>query len=498
METNRINRRPTLPPRFKNARVHSRQPRLNLFLIFIIISSAVLLHADRARAVSKEVEQICKDRCQFDLSDKCFMDCLREIAPFEMQDVEVEKIKSRFALIASDPARGSAITIDDVYFFPVGIMGVQPWDMEEIAAAGFNLVHTDTTCCGKPEPEMQENFLETAAYYHLWAAVSPFFPQEQILDASESQIRELSNNLMRRADIPSLLFWMDFEMPDVENTLTDLCKRVDGFVNEVDPNHPTANILSLPDKYMDYAPASDWLITAPFPLPYFPIEMVRDRVGAAVSAAAGAKPVLAAIQVTYDTGWFAEDNGEAYPSEEEMYNMAHQAAAAGANGLLFWTMNRGDFDLTRFPGQWAAVKRIATALNDRSFVFSLQNATQTVTVYPTGAHVDLMAKVDDTYYYLLVVNYKKTHIDIRLDLSRLDVGKVEILPNYMRPDLYVTQPGTEEDEFYGFIESEFNKDKNKRNRLRKYMFENNILEFEMLPIDVWWIRIEKPHPERTY
>ena len=449
-----------------------------------------------ARAVSAQVKMFCKNTCLYDMRENCFEICIKENTEQE-EVVEETREKLNIPLIGTDAKRGQAITIDDQLFFPIGLMGVTEWDMEQARGAGFNLVHSYTTCCDKPEPEMLEHFLETAQENNLMAFLTPFYPQEQLTDAGEEERRLLSRFIQRRADFPSLLFWLSFDEPDAKGADPEFCGRVKRFVDEVDPHHPQAMTLSLPEKYMDYVPQTGWLIAMPAPLPFFPIEMVRDHVRNLRAAAAGKRPVLATIQTFDSKPYWPLYRGDYEPTEEEMYNMAHQAVVNGANGVIFWALDTGRENIRYTPSRWAALKRIASDLDEHKHIFLLPDSSRTIGVGPSDATVDVMIKEDDTDYYLLIVNYRKMHIELTLDLSRLDIGEVHVMPHYLHPDLYVTQPESSLEETYE-LESWYDyQEDGLRNRLRKYDFQNNLLTFEVLPIDVWWFRIEKPELATT-
>ena len=205
------------------------------------------------------------------------------------------------------------------------------------------------------------------------------------------------------------------------------------------------------------------------------------------------------IQSHYNSHWLPLDLGYVRPSEEELVNMAHQAVANGARGLVFQDVHDARSDVMRSPGAWPALQRVIKDLASRAFIYVLPDAGIPVTLTPPDAPVDLLLKEDDDAWYLLAVNYERKHYDIRIDLSQLPFTGVTALPNYLKPDLYVSPPREQESangiiplQTYGA--SYAKKDDGARTRLRKFSVDGRMLFVALEPIDVWWFRIDKPEP----
>jgi hypothetical protein len=454
-----------------------------------------------AAPVSADIKMFCRTRCVNDYRgfDACFEQCISEKTAtgiVEFGDAQASDPNA----VGTDPGRGHTITVGGRYFFPIGLYNIFPEDMAQVQAAGFNLVHAHTSCCNEDELEMHEHFLSEAERTGMKVFLMPVFPPNRLEGADPENLRLLSRAVQRRAQSPALMFWFLFPRPRFEEDISaEAVGDIRFFTSENDPNHPLVAAVSQEKSIMDYMPAGNWIMVAPFPLPYYPIDMVRNQVRSAVAAAAGQRPVLAMLQAHYDTGVFPLEFGNVRPSEEELYNMAHQAVANGAKGLVFWDVHGEKIDVLRHPGAWPALRRVATDLSAHSFIYVMKDSLRKVALSPQNAPVDLLLKEDDTDYYLLAVNHGRRHLDIQINLSGLDLASVEPMPHYLRPDLYVAPP-TEQQDFgqsdivplQSYTRMYEEKDTGLRHRMRKFNFSGGVLSFEMQPIDVWWFRIAKP------
>lgn len=465
----------------------------------LVFALAALAHAVPAAAqAGGDVKLYCKTRCSNDYRglDVCYAECIQnQTATGAGQGGEQAAVDPN--AVGTDPARGHAITLGGNYFFPIGLYNIFPEDMARVKAAGFNLVYTFTSCCNDEELDMHQHFLAEAERAGLKVFLMPVYPPARLLDADEQQIRILSRAVQRRSVSPALMFWFLFPQPGHASLPPEVVKKIRFFTGENDPAHPLAAAVALDSRIMDYAPVADWLVAAPFPLPYYPIDRVRGQVRSAVAAAAGARPVLAMLQTHYDTSVFPFDFGNVRPSEDELYNMAHQAVANGAKGLIFWDVHGDKVDVMRHIGAWPALERVAGDLSAHAPLFLLPDSGVSVGVAPAGAPVDVLLKEDIDAWYLLAVNYRRSYYDITLDLSQLNFTSVEAMPHYLRPELYVAPPVSEQAvsdiiPLQSYARDAYAQDSGARNRLRKFQVQGRTLSFEMRPIDVWWFRIAKP------
>lgn len=393
---------------------------------------------------------------------------LLPLTPLPARGAEAADEEARAPAISTDPALRHAITLDGEPFFPIGLYSVRPEDMEEVKAAGFNLVHTYTGCCSEKDLKAHEAFLDEADRLGLKTFLYPFYPPEQV-DTAPAE--ELAETVRRRARHPSLLFWYTVDEPDVTNRPADLCLRVSDFVKAADPAHPTALVVASAWRFEEFMPTADWFMTDPYPLPFYPIRMVRDHVSKAVETAAGGpparlgRPVLAVIQAHDQTPYFNVKLGDQAPSEKEIYNMACQAVAVGAKGVIFWALHASRYDLMAVPGQWEALKRVGADLSRRAHVLILPDSDVEIPVLPDDAPVDLLLKRGAGAWYLLVVNYTRKSFELGADLSALKpapAGAVE--------DAAGGPAGGPAREF-GYDE------------------KTGKLTLNMSPLDVWWFRL---------
>ena len=328
------------------------------------------------------------------------------------------QVQASAAQVQEVSANGRVITLDGEPFFPIGVYSVRIEDMEEVAAAGFNLIHTYTRCCNEKDLQFQEEFLSAADALGLKVFLYPFYPQSQV-DESGEKTAQLAQTVRARAGHPSLLFWYTFDEPELNKQSPELCRRVHDFIHETDAVHPTAVVLATGARYADYVDTSDWFMVDPYPIPFVAISLVRDAMRNAMAAAAG-KPVLAVIQAHDQTPYFNLKLKDAAPTEKEIRNMAYQAVANGASGIIFWALHPGKYDLMGTPEQWGALKNVAADLHEHEDIFILPDAGVEIVPEPSDAPVDILVKKAGGGYWLLAVNYQRKGINVELDVSALN------------------------------------------------------------------------------
>jgi len=245
--------------------------------------------------------------------------------------------------------------------------------------------------------------------------------------------RDLSDGtfLARFKDHPALLAWyLNDEKPVSErDNLTAACQAV----ARHDPNHPSYSVISRYDQTRSYLPTSDVLGSDVYPLYTQPIAQVTECMTAVRRGLMGLKPMWHVVQV-HDKAAYAENpkapGVSRPPTFVDMRNMAWQALAGGANGLIFYSY----FDLIRmnevtsFAQRWGEVKDIAAEIKAHEDFFLSAECPPRMT--SSSDKLVCRAWRKDNRVFAVVVNTVRELVvsDITLDgvTRRLEIDPVGV------------------------------------------------------------------------
>jgi hypothetical protein len=185
--------------------------------------------------------------------------------------------------------------------FPVGVSGLVPEDAKDAADAGINWVFLPSD----PAPYIRAGM--------------------KIIGHMNSQ--------------PADIYYL-YDEPEQGGILPKQVRKKHHEARLAGPEIPTAISIYYTDRYMEYAGTSDIIMVDPYPVPVRPLRSVPEAVTAAKQVR-GDMPVWAIIQA-FD---WADCSAEAarkgiarLPTYEEIRAMAYMAVAAGAEGLVFYTV----------------------------------------------------------------------------------------------------------------------------------------------------------------
>ncbi len=168
-------------------------------------------------------------------------------------------------------------------------------------------------------------------------------------------------------DHPATLAWyMNDERPVSERAAMKAEREL---VEKLDPNHPGWIAIWQHSEVRDYLPVFDAIGTDPYPLYKDPIGMVTEWVRDTERGTMDLKPIWEVVQVFDKDAYSWRKPGPprsecGAPTYDEVRNMAWQALAGGAKGLIFYSF----FDLVKmdrkdpFERRWDEVKRIAAEI----------------------------------------------------------------------------------------------------------------------------------------
>ena len=204
---------------------------------------------------------------------------------------------------------------------------------------------------------------------------------------------------------PSVMGWFVSD----EQPIADIpkMKRRQGWMESLDPDHPTWFALDTVREARHYLGTADVMGLDPYPIPNKPIGLVYSTTCQGVTNCFGAMPNWQFPQA-FGWGWLKrrETKGMRAPTQKEMANMGWQAIAGGANGLVFYAYQHlsepHDDPEDAFEPAWARTKAMAEEFKKYIDVFLSIDAAPTVKSQNGNVAVRTWRHEGDTY--LLAVN----------------------------------------------------------------------------------------------
>lgn len=348
--------------------------------------------------------------------------------------------------VAIDRATG-VLVIGGRKVFPLGVSNPPPLGIEapsgreglrELADGGIGFVRSGRGAWSLRELEGQlaaERALEDAAAesgLHCWLYLgeTPNLPERRPGQPPSANEQLLTRIVSEFRDHPGLGAYKAIDEP--RNPFRgDKWIRPAGLVRayrrlkELDPHHPVV-IIQAPrgpvSTLVPYRPAFDVTGADIFPVAYPPgkhsdlgnrdISVVGD-VTRKMRAAAGAKPVWTTLQIAW-SGTVTSASRPAvvprFPTLHEERFMAYQAVVAGARGLMFFgghlTQNLRPVD-AEAGWNWTfwnlVLRPLVSELTSTAVQPALVAPAARATVKPSAQDVEVAARQDDRFLYLIVV-----------------------------------------------------------------------------------------------
>ena len=259
------------------------------------------------------------------------------------------------------------LIVEDQPFFPIGIFSVNPlkrWDpssaFEEIKDAGFNSVHTYES-----DYEFLRKYVEKAKALKLKVLLFPGARIKIGRNIIDNEMEKVRNAVKDLKDSSAILSWYLCDEPGGQKISPGKLKKEMYLIHEFDSVHPTAIVVASPNKYHDYAEASDIFMVDPYPVPKRSITIVAEYVDLARKAVGDKKPVWAVLQAfgyqnEKNRGW----GWEREPTLQEMKAMTYLAITSGARGVFYYTYHGSQYFIKDSPRHWENLKTIIRELRE--------------------------------------------------------------------------------------------------------------------------------------
>ncbi len=244
---------------------------------------------------------------------------------------------------------GRCPLVDGKPFFAIGIYSTGVSDFPLLAEAGFNLVHT-YGWEGKAGHEWGQEWLDAVQAHGLKALISFYRP-----DIKQSQFAESEKRIAMYHTHPALLAWHTMDEPGWEKE-TDHGEQYMPAIYQVikrdDADHPVTAVICHFADAARFANSMDILQADYYPIPPLPAINFSGTGFAGIAryaelwreATGGQKPYWFVCQA-FDYARMRQDKDippewQRFPTLQELRTMTYTAVAAGARGVLYWSLSR--------------------------------------------------------------------------------------------------------------------------------------------------------------
>ena len=182
--------------------------------------------------------------------------------------------------------------------------------------------------------------------------------------ASDAGTNHVRHAVRKFSGDPSLLAWYLYdEQPTSQIPVLEARQRL---VESLDRDHPTWCAQDIFSETRHYLGACDVFGGDPYPVSVRPVSVATDAIREEVKGLMGMRPIWQVVQA-FGWNWINESQAKRQrrPTEAEIRNMAWQAIAGGARGLIFYSYGYYCRDMERrepVEVLWPEMKRIAVEI----------------------------------------------------------------------------------------------------------------------------------------
>ena len=279
---------------------------------------------------------------------------------------EVGRATTRFVRTAAPAPRKVWIDrhgrtmVDGKPFFPLGMytgrMGAE--HLARYADSAFNCLMQ----YGSPTAAEMKAFRDAGL-----KVIYDIASQYGAKDAGTNHVR----HAIRKFGVdPSLLAWYLYdEQPTSKIPVLEARQRL---VESLDPDHPTWCAQDIFSETRHYIGACDVFGGDPYPVSTRPVSVATDAIREETKGLMGMRPIWQVVQA-FGWNWIRDTQADRQrrPTEAEIRNMAWQAIAGGARGLIFYSYSHYCRDMPRrepVEVLWPEMKRIAAEIRGHESV----------------------------------------------------------------------------------------------------------------------------------
>ena len=223
----------------------------------------------------------------------------------------------------------------DRAFFPIGLYDVPAHALDEMAAAGFNLV---------VNAQKDEAYLTRCDALGLRAI--PYI-----------DVGNMDADVVKASQTGAIHSWYICDEPDLNKMPVETVREHFHALRQADPQRPVYLTVWSLKRYAEFVPYCD--VFAPNPYPIVKKDAAQNNlrwVSIAVRTArrlAGDRPVWAIIQAFWAEPWWPRS-----PTAEELRAMVYLALNQGAKGIIYFSYRSGDRPITGHEGLFAMIRKV--------------------------------------------------------------------------------------------------------------------------------------------
>lgn len=333
------------------------------------------------------------------------------------------------------------VLVDGKAFFPIGIYQADQSDFPMLAEAGFNTVQRYAWEGDRTYTDGQK-WLDAAHQNGLMALVGLCRRDVWEMDWTGTIAR-----IEKYHDHPALLAWQVMDEPGTHGRLsTEYMPAAYRLLKEQDPNHPATAVLCQFSDFQPYAPyldvvQADYYCIPPIPAGWYVgtgFRGIKMFVDYSRAASGGSNPFWFVCQAFNWGITKAKDKDNDVPAEwqrfptlRELRTMTYTAIAAGARGVLYWSLdalmndnnNPGDDDHSQREMHLEWLKTVTRELHQ---LYPLLTA-DTPELIQDQDHVVAMVKSDGQDIYIIAANYERQPTQTRISVPGIRQASAELM-----------------------------------------------------------------------
>ncbi len=304
-------------------------------------------------------------------------------------------------------------------FFPLGVyLGpTEDEDLQRISEGGFNTI----LCYGYGSGKDPQAYMERAQKHDLKVVYSVKDMYPDLRKAGPDALEKAADYIKQLRDNPALLAWYTNDELGAEwlPKLGEMYNQV----KQLDPNHPTFQVLYQMGIMQKYFDVTDVLGADPYPVGSVDLSKTTTNTRITVAATHDAKGVWIVPQLM-DWAVYHDDRKQHPPSLDEMRNQAYQAIINGDTGLIFYSYydmmyekyprGASTKNMTLFNQRWKDASSMAHEID--AVTPAILNGERVVLDLPTDSKVEVGALQYNGELLLMLANpyYEEEKISFTL------------------------------------------------------------------------------------
>jgi uncharacterized membrane protein (UPF0127 family) len=279
---------------------------------------------------------------------------------------------------------------------------------------------------------------------------------EQLIEASNREglflvARPESKEVLKRlSESDRLLGWYVEDEPEARSVPVERIQDTVNIIRQAGSTHPTFMAMVRPEFAQSYREGADVILMDQYPVPNEPLIWLSKSMEQAKRIAAG-KGIWAVVQMFGGQGWKGK-GWDREPTYEEMRALSYLAIIHGAEGLFFYTVKDGNYDLRLNKPHLKEVRQLIQELKFLSpfFLFNAEGipefTSDSLYAYAPDGSKPVHARMLKDGKRLCIIAINVLDKPVKGRLSGLENG-ISFLDDYFSGERHVVKDGNIIDEF---------------------------------------------------